>query len=147
LLLLKAWICNTEFKKYIYFKKLPLSGIAFRVKPWVWIRISFQPGCCSAQLDPSHWDINLKHRLFIYPCVCREKLASVSVSLAEAKEEVETWRSKAEDAREEAESLKLHLETQYTEKPVSLSFGLVSYGLVLIEMVYGIVLSVSSKVR
>ncbi len=69
---------------------------------------------------------NLQQRLFIHPSVCREKLASVSSSLAEAREEVETWRSKAEDAREEVESLKLHLDTQHTEKPVSLClFGLV----------------------
>jgi hypothetical protein len=45
---------------------------------------------------------------------------------------VETWRSKAEDAREEVESLKLHLDTQHTEKPVSPWFGLVWFGLDLV---------------
>jgi hypothetical protein len=78
----------------------------------------------------------MQQRLFIHPSVCREKLASVSGSLAEAREEVEAWRSKAEDAREEVESLKLHLDTQHTEKPVSLWFGLVWFGLVWFGLVW-----------
>jgi hypothetical protein len=42
----------------------------------------------------------------------RENLSEVAASLSEAREEVEVWRSKAEDAREEAESLKLqHLDS------------------------------------
>ena len=54
----------------------------------------------------------------------RENLSVVAGSLSEAREEVEVWRSKAEDAREEAESLKLHLDSLQTEKSFSVSSSL-----------------------
>jgi hypothetical protein len=48
----------------------------------------------------------------------------MTASLSQAREEVEAWRSKAEDAREEVESLKLHLDGLQTEKPVSFTLSI-----------------------
>ena len=50
--------------------------------------------------------------------IIREELSVVCASLKSSQEEAEVWRSQAQEAREEIESLKLHIDTLQNEKVI-----------------------------